>query len=183
MSTWLRTFTGKRVELEAPTVEMICIEDIAHALGNLCRFNGHTKYFYSVAQHSCNVAMQLKDDDYDYDVQFHGLLHDAQEAYIGDMVSPLKRIKSLGPAYKEVEDKFVAVIAAKFGLNWDEDMSKAIHKADMQLCSTEMRDVMLGIDKFPGIEPPTLCKIKQWYGEYPEQSFMEHFEKIGDQLR
>lgn len=183
MSTWVRTFTGKRVELEAPTVDMICIEDIAHALGNLGRFNGHTKYFYSVAQHSWNVAMQLKDDDYDYDVQFHGLLHDAQEAYIGDMVSPLKRIKSLGVIYAEIEDRFSHVIAEKFGLLWDQDMNKAIHKADMQLCATEMRDLMTQVDPFPGIEEPTLCKIKQWYGVHPEERFLEEFKNLSEQLR
>ncbi len=114
----IRTFTNKTIDLYSPTVEDIDIIDIAHALSNLCRFSGHTHTFYSVAQHSLLVSYLVPYNA----LRRVALLHDAAEAYLGDVVSPLKKMLNSsfqidgGPAiYEELETAFNAVIAEKFG--------------------------------------------------------------------
>lgn len=85
---YIQTYTGKKFHPFDPKPEEICIEDIAHSLAHICRFNGHTEFFYSVAQHSLIVAHLLKDES--PLTQLLGLLHDAAEAYIGDIPAPIK---------------------------------------------------------------------------------------------
>lgn len=105
----IRTFTGKVFDLKILDPESICIEDIAHALSNTARFGGHLKEFYSVAQHSVHMAQMASEN-----FKLEALLHDASEAYLGDMPSPFKRIM---PEYKEYENKLMQVIADKFGFS------------------------------------------------------------------
>jgi hypothetical protein len=106
----IRTISGKYVNVFEPKVEMICIEDIAHALSNQCRFAGHTPYFYSVAQHS-NLCFELASPEH----KLAALLHDASEAYLCDIPRPIKlRL----PEYKLIEDKLMKLIAEKFGFQY-----------------------------------------------------------------
>jgi 5'-deoxynucleotidase YfbR-like HD superfamily hydrolase len=83
----LPTYTGKLFDLESPKPEMICIEDIAHHLSIENRYNGSTKFSYSVAQHSVLVAMHASNE-----FKLEALLHDAEEAYYKDLPSPWKKI-------------------------------------------------------------------------------------------
>lgn len=106
-SAIIMTHTGKLVDLLNMTPDDICIEDIAHHLSNICRFTGATRQFYSVAQHCCLVAELLPPE-----LKLEGLLHDAAEAYVGDMSSPLKR--AVGAAYKDIERGVTEAIVAKF---------------------------------------------------------------------
>lgn len=92
-----------------PTPEMICIEDIAHALSYQCRFGGHLPKFYSVAQHSLNCSYLIEDKA----LKLEALLHDASEAYLLDIPRP---IKSGLTNYKQIEEGLMRVIFAKFGL-------------------------------------------------------------------
>jgi hypothetical protein len=108
---WIETFTGKQFWALDPRPDDICIEDIAHALSNICRFNGHCKHFYSVAQHSINVANRLKEKGYDKDIQLYGLLHDASEAYLCDIPCPIKKYLS---KYKKYETNLQNMIYEKF---------------------------------------------------------------------
>ena len=87
---WIETWSGKNFDYVDFNPEAICIEDIAHSLSQKCRFNGHTNNFYSVAQHCLNVMWNLRKKGYSHEVQLLGLLHDAAEAYISDLPSPLK---------------------------------------------------------------------------------------------
>lgn len=79
------TYTGRKFDLLNPDPSMICIEDIAHALSLKCRWGGHTSRFYSVAEHSLNVMSRVSEA-----AKFEALLHDAAEAYLGDIASPFK---------------------------------------------------------------------------------------------
>lgn len=127
------TFTGRCVSLYDPTPDMISLVDIAHALSHVCRFGGHTREFYSVAQHSCLVSYLAPAE-----WRLAALMHDATEAYLGDVIRPLKNIlngKQYGPEnaahsytegseasfqpaiYKEIEKVFERVIAKKFGID------------------------------------------------------------------
>jgi hypothetical protein len=107
---YIHTFSGIAFDLLNPKPEMILIDDIAHSLSLINRFNGAALFPYSVAQHSLYVASLLPPE-----LKLHGLLHDAAEAYIGDMVSPLKKIM---PQYKIVEEKISKVVALVFGLTY-----------------------------------------------------------------
>lgn len=97
-AAWLQTFTGRKVFPLAASPDDICIEDIAHALSMLCRFGGHSSRFYSVAEHSVLVASKTG---------LHGLLHDAAEAYLVDLPTPLKQLM---PKYQRAEQRLLDVI-------------------------------------------------------------------------
>jgi hypothetical protein len=90
MGDWIETYTGKEFYPYDPRPEEVDIRDIAHALAHICRFNGHTKYHYSVAQHSVYCAELAKRRGYSTAIQLYALLHDAAEAYICDIPRPLK---------------------------------------------------------------------------------------------
>lgn len=110
----IKTFTG-RIDPLDPSVNDINIEDIAHALARQCRYNGHCVGFLSVARHSIWVAQRLKFMGFGRQTQLHGLLHDAAEAYLGDLVRPLKH-STFGLEYLRVEEVLEKMIAEKFGL-------------------------------------------------------------------
>jgi len=132
---WIQTFTGIAFYPLDPRVEDIDILDIAHALSNMCRFTGHTKVFYSVAEHSCRVAEILPRE-----LKLWGLLHDASEAYLVDLPRPLKRHTSLGSIYRSIEDTLMLTICNKFGL--PPQMPKEVSIADDTLLATEARDLL-----------------------------------------
>lgn len=133
------TYSGRVFDLADPKPEMVSIIDIAYALSNICRYAGHTKYFYSVAEHSVRMAVCK---------EFGGaamdrLLHDAAEAYIGDVTSPMKK---LIPEFKEIERRIMdAIIAA---LDWQPRPSQVpVKEADNIMLATEVRDLMQGAAK------------------------------------
>jgi len=111
--SWIQTVSGLKFDALAPEPGMISILDIAHALSKLCRYNGHVREFYSVAQHSSLGSLVLRDEGFDEDVQFQFLLHDASEYVLADVPRPFK--KYLGNYY-EIEAGIQAVIMKKFGL-------------------------------------------------------------------
>jgi len=112
---YIQTFTGRAFYPLDPRIEDVDIRDIAHALSNLCRFNGHSKRFYSVAEHSSNMARTLRRRGASLEDQRLALLHDAAEAYLLDIPRPLKRLSIMAP-YIEAELRIEATIAAALGL-------------------------------------------------------------------
>ncbi|HNQ22161.1 MAG TPA: phosphohydrolase [Phycisphaerae bacterium] len=107
---WIQTYTGRRVDPFNLQPQDVVIEDIAHALSLIARFGGHCARFYSVAQHSLIVSVCAPNE-----YQLWGLLHDAAEAYLGDIPRPIKRRL---PGFLDVEDKVLRAIATRFGLYW-----------------------------------------------------------------
>lgn len=128
--SYIATSTGKHIDFTNITPDQICIEDIARGLSNECRFAGQLESFYSVAQHSVYVS-QIVPPEY----ALEALLHDAAEAYIKDIPSPLK---AMLPDYKAVEKRIEAVIRKKFGL--PPVMTVDVHYADLVMLATEKRD-------------------------------------------
>jgi 5'-deoxynucleotidase YfbR-like HD superfamily hydrolase len=135
MGHYIETYLGKRIYFDNIKIENISIIDIAHSLSHICRFTGHTKEFYSVAQHSVLVA----DHQTTLVEKRAGLLHDATECYLNDLASPLKKYLS-GCGYSDLEDEFHHVINEKFDINGG--MTPNIKKADLQALFTEKRDVL-----------------------------------------
>jgi len=130
--TWILTQSGQQFDLLRPTASMIKPVDIAHALSRLCRFNGHTRAHYSVAQHSLIVASLVPVEH-----QLVALLHDATEAYIGDMTRPLKAVM---PEYQYVEQQIWLAVCDRFDI--PADLPDCVKKADMVALATERRDLM-----------------------------------------
>lgn len=130
---WIQTYTGKKFYPLAPRVEDICIEDIAHALAMKCRFCGHCREFYSVAQHSLHVSLLVPGKD-----AFAALMHDAAEAYLPDVCRP---IKPAMVGFKEMEQRMEAAIARKFP-TLPATMPDSVKHADLVALHTERRDIM-----------------------------------------
>ena len=112
----IQTFSGRRINPFAPNPQQIVIDDIAQALANQCRFGGHCRTFYSVAQHSCLLTDLVAAADGDETDQLWALLHDAAEAYLVDLPHPLKHRSELGERFREIEIPLQAVILKRFGL-------------------------------------------------------------------
>lgn len=108
---WMTTFTAKRFYPMNPDPAKITIEDIAHALSNTCRWNGHTTVYYSVAQH-CIAASVVAATPY----RMAMLLHDAAEAYMGDLVRPLKRGTDMGRQFAVIEDRVQEAVLVAFNV-------------------------------------------------------------------
>ena len=136
---WVGTYTGRRFYPFAPRVEDVSILDIAHSLAHQCRFNGHGSHFYSVAQHSVEVSKHVHEDD-----ALWGLLHDSAEAYLSDIVRPIKPFLSVhcgkvAAFYSKIEDRILEVIAMRYGLPWP--MPKSVDEADLRMLATERREL------------------------------------------
>lgn len=131
-TNWIQTFSGKAFHPLNPKVEEVCIEDIAHALSQQCRYTGHTHDFYSVAEHSIYVAMVLPTP-----YKLWGLLHDASEAYVADIARPLKPYLT---NYLTIEETIMRIIAEKFHLDWP--IPKIVHAADMAVFEAERKQVI-----------------------------------------
>lgn len=129
---WIQVYSGAPFWPLDPRPEEIEINDIAWALSMQCRFAGHVKNFYSVAEHSVHVASLLEPHD-----ALWGLLHDATEAYLTDLVQPLKVDM---PQYRAIEDRLMECVAERFGLQLP--VPESVKRADRQMLFNE-RDVLL----------------------------------------
>jgi len=154
----IRTFTGIYMNVFEPTLEMICIEDIAHALSNQCRFGGHLPQFYSVAQHSL-ICSQTVGDEY----KLQALLHDASEAYLLDIPRPIKQGLS---NYKEIEDKLMILIAEKFGFKYP--LESPVKEIDNEMLQFEWEHLML--------QKPLIDNFVCWSAGYAKNRFLSMFE-------
>lgn len=130
MQPWIQTKSGRKFWLDKPDYDSIDIEDIAHALSNICRFTGHTSRLFSVAEHSIGVSFLLPDK-----LKLAGLLHDAAEAYIGDINTPLKHL--IGQKIYDIESRIQQAIYRKYDINLTMDDLKLIKHADNALLRKE----------------------------------------------
>jgi 5'-deoxynucleotidase YfbR-like HD superfamily hydrolase len=170
-SPYIKTRSGLKFFYDEPTPEMVSIDDIAHALSNLCRFNGHTRTFFSVAQHSVEVANLL----YASAAKEHralsalcGLLHDAHEAYVGDFPTPFKVL--LGQPFREAESFTIEAIETR--LNITDLMRRyedAVHWADRQMLWSDA--IRWGMDGVLLVEGEEIEVAREWVSD----TFVPHF--------
>lgn len=140
MKQWIQTFTGKQFYPHEPTADMICIEDIAHGLSNVCRYTGQCPTFYSVGHHSLIVANIIYKRTNDVKLTLEALLHDASEAYLCDIPKPLK---ILLPDYQKIEDNVSKVIYDKYNIKYP--LNPSIKVADIEILAKEHEDLIENI--------------------------------------
>lgn len=137
--TWLQTFTGKKFDFLNTHESMVDLTDIAHALSTQCRFGGHSKKFYSIAEHSVLVSELLPES-----LKVAGLMHDAAEAYVGDLVRPLKYLPEIKPVFKKIENNIQRVIHRKFNIIVNPADEKLIKEADNMVLRIESEKILNG---------------------------------------
>lgn len=183
MDPIIRTYTGKEVNPLDLHVEDICIEDIAHSLSLINRFNGHTIFPISVAQHSVFVSRLCEEQG----EGLEGLLHDAAEAYLGDVTKWLKQTPEM-KAFRDAEDSAQTEIANRFGIS--EKMSELVDWADRVMVRWEGLQgfgpkFRIGGGVHPNYPKLTAAEIKAiglwipWSWKIAEQQFLTQFNKIG----
>lgn len=172
---WIQTFTGKKFHLLDPHPDEIDIRDIAHSLAMQCRFTGHVKHHYSVAQHSIYVSQIVPPED-----ALWGLLHDASEAYMSDLNRPLKYFTPIGPLYLQQEAKVMQALTLVFGI--ERTMPASVHKADGMLLYAEkeqlLNDSISWNVKWGGDTTPADIKIERWSLGRAEQEFLDRFDEL-----
>ncbi len=142
---WIQTFLGLRFYPLDPRPEDVDARDIAHALANKCRFTGHTRRFYSVAEHSLLVARAFSRSASPTE-RLWALLHDAAEAYLPDVARPIKA-DLIG--FQEIEDRVLRCVAQAFELPWP--MPPSIAAVDLRALKTEAEALMPKPEEFSGL--------------------------------
>jgi uncharacterized protein len=173
---WIMTFTGGRFWIEDPRPEEVSIQDIAHALSLLCRFTGHCKRFYSVAEHSMFVAARVP-------MKFRpwALLHDAAEAYVADISRPLKSLEVMS-GYRAIEDATLRCILERFGLHHGGEylwMPPLVREVDRRALWTEMRDLMPSVEEPLDNCEPFEDRIPDWVPTAIESEFLTLARSLG----
>jgi len=170
----IQTFTGEMFDIFNPERHKIQLRDISHAISMICRYGGHTREFYSVAEHCVLMAGWFVDQE-KYDLARVALLHDATEAYMGDLVRPLK----LQPAlthYRVVEDNLQGAIFSNYGL--PPGMPMEVKEADLRICNDEravlMHDRAWSIDVYPHLGVTLQC----WTQHQAEQSWLDMYWRL-----
>jgi len=136
---WIQTYTGRKFDVMNPRAEDVSFIDIAHALAHQARFNGHTKQFYSVAHHCVIMSREIPPE-----FALYALLHDAAEAYIGDMPHP---VKQLFPAFSKLEGTILDAVFKAAGIqsldsNYEDRMAAEIGLYDRRMLLTERQQLM-----------------------------------------
>jgi hypothetical protein len=177
---WMQTYSGRKFWPLDPRADEIFIEDIAHALSMACRYGGHCQRFYSVAEHSVLLSRALPQP-----YKLWGLLHDASETYVLDVIRPLK--PSL-PGYREIEDRVIFEVAKKFGLtlgghvlNRPNYMPEIVKAYDTRILVDEKTQCMA-----PGLvwgtddQQPLGVRLEFWTPEQAEAAFLREFSLLTD---
>lgn len=183
MSPWIETVSGIHFHFLDPKSEEIKITDIAHGLSMNCRFVGQCRGFYSVAEHSWHVARMLEGTP--AIVQLAGLLHDASEAYITDVASPVKQFM---PEYQKMEDNIMRAIAEKYGFEYP--LHPAIKHADLSMLSNEAHHLLTSRgndwDMWLHRKRPAVSDIYRPIGMSPDtaqENFLDKFTELMAEVR
>jgi uncharacterized protein len=168
----IQTYTGKRVDVFRPSFLDIDILDIAHSLSLLNRFNGHVDRGYSVGEHSVFVSYIVNPK-----YALKGLLHDATECYIGDCVSPLKKLLA---EYQIIEERIWIEVCKKFNLSMSKRSDRAVKVADEIALMTEAKSfgVTLTTKRIHDRIRPLDILIKPLTAKKSERLFLQRFREL-----
>jgi len=178
IGNWMLTYTGRRFYPIDPRPEDVCTEDIAHALSRICRFAGNTYCFYSVAEHSVHVSDYLTEHYAVPSLSLVGLLHDAAEAYMGDVPSPVKRYLR---DYAPIELGIDIVVRKKFNITLSD--TQIIKDTDAVVTESEIRQLMRceGTDWANFVSGKDV-ELLGWSSEEAEYGFLDCFHKLMEDI-
>lgn len=168
------TFTGRQFWPLDPDPNEINEVDVAHALSNLCRFTGHVSSFYSIAEHCCHVHDAAQPEN-----KLWGLLHDAAEAYLGDVARPTKHaMVGFGPAYEVAERRVMRAVKERFGLEGDQP--EEIHLLDNRVLENERMALMPDVlgRSWTGAKPLRGLQIHAWTPPTAKREFLRRFGRL-----
>jgi len=168
---WMQTYTGGAFWPLDPRPEEVRIEDISHALSKICRYGGQTTRFYSVAEHCVHIARCAPDD-----MKLEALMHDASEAYLCDIIRPIKSHLS---NYLDIERGLEEVIAKRFNLRWP--WAPEVKRLDTAILADE-RDQVMAPPPMPWpqtTEPALGVELQFWTPQKAEYEFTVAFYRYG----
>ena len=166
---WIQTNSGIEFYHRDVRPEDIDIDDIAHSLSMQCRFNGHSKYFYSVAEHCVLVSEHIAPEH-----ALAGLLHDGAEAYMSDLPKPLKK---LFPYFIELETNIEIIIAEKYGFQFP--YHPDIKTWDNQLLADEAAQLMtVPPQNWANMPDPIGIDFQCWTPEQAKRRFLKRFKEL-----
>lgn len=160
-----------------PKPEDIHIEDIACALSKTCRFNGLIPVFYSVAEHSILVSKILEKQGAEMLTVFAGLLHDAEEAYLPDIPSPIKKVMT---EVQRIYFRLSLIISEKYGINYAK--WEAIEDIDRRLCTAEARALGIWNDQWDDTGESLEVDFFWLSPEDAEEVFLKRYAVLRDKL-
>jgi hypothetical protein len=177
---WTETYTGIHFWAIDPRPEEVDINDIAHALSQICRFNGHCSKFYSVAQHSVLAAEEAYKMGYDIMVQLATLMHDASEAYLCDIPRPIKPSLS---NYKQIEENLMKCIFERFNIDVSYEDSR-IKEIDNNLVCSEATYLLPSKGKEWNItQTKHVCISKFWEPELAKTFFLSKSIELLERIK
>lgn len=172
----IRTYTGKIVNILDVKVEDIDIEDLAHSMSNICRYTGHSTFYYADALHSVYVSQKCEPP-----YRLHGLLHDTSGCFLGDMHGPLKHSKHMKWYYQHEKNKIMPVIAQAFGIVYTKEIDIHVKERDNRVFATEVSQVVtrpwpVEYEPYPDLKIKALSPLKA------KQVFLTEFYKLKGEL-
>lgn len=188
---WMQTITGRRFYPLAPRAEDIDIYDIAHGLAMCCRYAGHTEHFYSVAEHCVHVSRQVEFQMRDTSAgprrytelqilqcALAALLHDSSEAYLGDMIRPLKHQPEMAE-FRTAEANLERVVRVKFELTESPEAWALIKSIDDRIIADEIAVLKRDVSMYRDVTvPPLGVRIECWGHEWARERFLMRFNGL-----
>jgi len=173
MKPWMQTFLGNKFTFDIPRSQDIEIEDIAHSLAMQCRFNGHVKEFYSVGDHCLRVASRVSTPN-----KLWGLMHEAAETYMSDIITPFKYHWRWRHFLKSMEERILKVVAEKYGLPWP--VPGEVKEVDRRIWATEQRDLRNKprFEWSTDVEPYPECIVPTENWRIVKFAFIEYFDRL-----
>lgn len=175
--SWILTFSARQFWPLDPRADEVDPTDIAHALSLICRWTGHVRSFYSVAEHSVRVSLEVErlaaqkgfDEQEANALARWALMHDASEAYLADVARPVKEHPAFG-FYRDAERALMASVCERFGLV--QVMPKIVEEVDNRLLATEARDLMPRRPDWAIPFTPLAERITPWSPVEAERRFL-----------
>lgn len=168
--TWMQTHSNGELDFSADEWIVLPIEDIATSLANTCRYTGHCKKYYSVAEHSVLISRMVPQE-----LAYAALMHDASEAYVGDISRPLK---TMFPHFKEIEKKAISAVSKGYGIPVEELNSPLIKAYDRRILADESAALMPKHPFWEQFTEPTGAVIEGWVPAEAKEKFLARFYEL-----
>lgn len=172
---WMQTGSNQELVFADDEWIVLPVDLIARALSNICRFTGHASRYYSVAEHSLHISYLVPQE-----LALAALLHDASEAYVGDMSTALKRF--MGISFKDVELKATKAVARGYGIPLADLQSPVIKSFDKRILGDEAKLLMpphAFWDAYEKDHAPTGVDLQCWQPDEANRRFLARFAELG----